>query len=264
MPMESIKEKIESILQAHLCVQKNEKWQCAEPRYDNDAIRHFFKRSPRLYEFLVWVTSTIYYYGISADKALCRAFPEGIENKTVINLGSGTSDFGPHVINVDIIPLPTVNIIADAAQLPFYNKSIDMILSESTLEHVSFPEKAMEEIRRVVKKGGFVYLELPFVFPYHASPNDYTRWTIEGLKIKFSDFEVIAAGARSGPIAALIIQLVYVFALVFSFGSQMLYQFLIHFFMVFLSPLKIFDLLCRPFTRSSDGASLIYFFARKT
>jgi SAM-dependent methyltransferase len=45
-----------------------------------------------------------------------------------------------------------------ATELPFENSSFDAIWSYAALEHIPEPEKAMKEIRRVLKNQGFLLL----------------------------------------------------------------------------------------------------------
>jgi SAM-dependent methyltransferase len=234
------------------------------PAKEGDTLKAFFKKWPKFYELLLFLTSTIFFYGLSAEKALKKTFPgKNLEEKLIINLGSGTNSFDKNVINLDICDFANVDIIADAANLPFADQSVDMIISESLLEHVPKPEKVIEEIKRVLKDNGYVYIEMPFVFPFHASPNDYTRFTLEGLKKRFSDFKIIKAGTRSGPAAALLIQSIYTITLFLSFGSKKLYSFWVNFFMVILSPFKILDLPFALFPQSHQSASVIYLFVQK-
>lgn len=49
-------------------------------------------------------------------------------------------------------------------RLPFQSNSFDIIISNSVMEHVSFPNRHIEEIYRVLKKKGLVYLAVPNKF----------------------------------------------------------------------------------------------------
>jgi ubiquinone/menaquinone biosynthesis C-methylase UbiE len=40
----------------------------------------------------------------------------------------------------------------------------------------------MSEFHRVCKPGGTLYLCVPFLQPYHPSPTDYQRYTLDGLR----------------------------------------------------------------------------------
>lgn len=265
----TIEDKIRSILIPSRCKQQQGIFICSESGItgESDPAKKLLRQWPRLYEFLLWITTNIYFYGLSPQEALCRAFPDSGDRRLriILNLGSGTSDFGENIINVDIAPFSGVRVVADTRELPFREETADMIISESMLEHVPFPERAIAEMRRVLKPGGFVYIEMPFLHPFHGSPSDYTRFTLEGLRERFSGFRVLDAGTRAGPITALVVQIAYILALLFSFRSQKLYALLAHVFFVALSPLKILDQLSRLFpSLNHEAANHIRFFARKT
>lgn len=259
--------KILSLLKPGACAEKDGVFFCGDlGAGETDPLKKILRRWPRLYEFLLWVTSTAFFYGVNAEQAIRRAFPDDAQRrgKAILNLGSGTSGFGREIINVDIAPFSGVSIVADAMDLPFRDASADMIISESMLEHVPYPERAIAEMTRIIKPGGYIYIEMPFMYPFHASPADYTRFTLPGLTARFPEFEIIKSGARAGPITALTVQLAYTLALLFSFGSRRMYGPLVHIFFVLLFPLKILDQIFRLFpTLNHESANHIYFFARK-
>mgnify|MGYP001586678451 CR=1 FL=1 len=200
---------------------------------------------------------------MSQCQAVRAAFPAGTKGAVILNVGSGSSPRMPDIQNIDIEKNEHVDIVADAAHLPFENNSVDMILSECLLEHVADPQIVAREFQRVLKPGGHLYLMLPFVYPYHAAPNDYTRFTVQGLQELFSNTTKIRSGVRSGPIATLIIQFAYVVAMLLSFRSRTLYSLLLSILLIVLSPLKLLDYLSLLFPFRDEAASQIYFFAKK-
>ncbi|KAL3090577.1 hypothetical protein niasHS_005489 [Heterodera schachtii] len=54
-----------------------------------------------------------------------------------------------------------VHIIAPGDKLPFTNNSVDFVINSHVLEHFYDPIKAIEEWLRIVKPGGFVYMDIP-------------------------------------------------------------------------------------------------------
>ncbi len=69
----------------------------------------------------------------------------------------------------------------DGEILPFENESFDLVLSTQVLEHVPNPQKILNEMARVCKKGGFVVVSLPFVYQEHEEPYDFFRFTQFGI-----------------------------------------------------------------------------------
>lgn len=221
------------------------------------------KEWPALFIFLTYAIGSVSYFGQKPKQTIEKLYGEKAKDKIIINVGSGITKVHPEVINLDIFPFKNVDIVADAASLPFKNNSVDMLISESTIEHTLDAECAVREILRVVKPGGFVYISIPFIMPFHASPNDYSRLTHEGLKQKFYDFTPIKIGALGGPASALVTFLMYFLALPFSMISEAAYNLATYLFMVILSPLRIFDLLFNLFPRSIEVSAFIYFIGKK-
>jgi len=54
-----------------------------------------------------------------------------------------------------------VDIIATAEKLPLENASIDYVISAHVIEHLFDPIRALKEWRRVVKKGGYIFIIAP-------------------------------------------------------------------------------------------------------
>ena len=116
-----------------------------------------------------------------------------ISNAVVVDVGCGRSDncrwLGQHNI-LYRLDYPATNgryenapdIYGDACRLPVKTATIDAILMLEVLEHVADAEAALDEIRRVLRPGGKIYLSVPFIYPLHDQPFDYRRFTIYGLR----------------------------------------------------------------------------------
>ena len=117
--------------------------------------------------------------------------------------GGGCSVDG--YVNVDLFPLPGVDVAADAQQLPFPAGLFQRVECDAVLEHVRDPERVMREIERVLVPGGYAHLVTPFCHPFHEFPADYRRFTPDGLKAMAGEMEVEDAGWRTGPTATMLI-----------------------------------------------------------
>jgi SAM-dependent methyltransferase len=230
---------------------------------DVNQLKSFLKKWPGFYYFLLYGVSEIFFGGLSAKKAVLKAFPKSEwPEKVILNLGSGPRKYHEEIINVDIYPFKNVDLVADLHCLPLKDQSADMVIVESVMEHLPKINPAVKEISRIVKKGGYLYGLVPFLYPFHASPNDYYRWTAAGLKEQFADFDLVV-GMRSGPVTALLSVARYALASLLSFGVGKLYLFWSNLLMVALSPLKFLDLIFFLFPQSVEAASFLYFFGRK-
>ena len=56
---------------------------------------------------------------------------------------------------------PIVDVKADILDLPFENESFDVVICNHVLEHIQDDRKAMSEIYRVMKHGGWGVLQVP-------------------------------------------------------------------------------------------------------
>lgn len=72
--------------------------------------------------------------------------------------------------------------------IPIADSSYDAVICFEVLEHTSNPFLAIRELRRVLKKGGTLYLTTPFMFRIHNPLPDNWRFTEHGLKELCKDF----------------------------------------------------------------------------
>ena len=84
--------------------------------------------------------------------------------------------------NLDVVEGPFIDYVASAEDLPFTDAQFDVVVTQETLEHVSDPFRAMSEMERVLKPGGVLYCQLPFVIGFHPGPMDYWRFTVQGIR----------------------------------------------------------------------------------
>jgi SAM-dependent methyltransferase len=84
-------------------------------------------------------------------------------------------DVHVHYANLSTEHRPDVQ--TDAAKLPFRNESFDAVICAEMLEHVPDPVTVMREAYRVLKGRGVLLITVPFLFPIHADPYDYCRYT---------------------------------------------------------------------------------------
>ena len=90
---------------------------------------------------------------------------------------------------------------------------------------------------------GFIYIEVPFLQGFHADPNDFQRYTQEGLKILLKDFKIVKIGVSVGPFCTLVWILRDGLSSIFK--NKILYNLFRFFISWALSPLRFFDLLIR-------------------
>ncbi len=74
------------------------------------------------------------------------------------------------------------HVYGDAHSMPISTNSVDNVLLLDVLEHLPKPETCIREIERVLKPGGRLTIQVPFMYPIHDAPLDFHRWTIHGLR----------------------------------------------------------------------------------
>lgn len=224
-------------------------------------VREFFKKWPRFYYLVATVLGPLWWSGRSAKSYLKYLAKDG----KVLNVGSGPFQFNDsRVVNVDIAPYPGVAIVASAEAIPLPAGSVVGIILDNVLEHVKMPKQVVEEMARLLVPGGTIYIATPFLYPFHSSPSDYSRWTTNGLvNLLGEEFEVIEQGVRNGPFSALTAFLSHLLATLFSFGNRTLRAALFNVFMLVLLPLKIFDLVFAYWPGADEIAAILYVVARK-
>ena len=222
-------------------------------------IRDFFKRWPKFYYFIAVVFGPLFFGGLSSH-AFLKKYPK--TGKT-LNIGSGPKIIASDVVNVDIHPYRGVEIVADGSSIPLPDGSVARIISDNVLEHVKEPTRAVAEMRRLLEVGGIIYVATPFFYPYHSSPSDFTRWTIQGYKELFADFEMIESGVRAGPFSAMTTGLNHLLATVFSFGSLRLYSLVLNLVMFATFPIKLPDIIFNHWPYAETMAAQLYCVVKK-
>lgn len=90
----------------------------------------------------------------------------GLGDKPVLEIGCGRGAFqhlAKHWFGLDLAPLAGAFVqrpfvAATAEALPLRSESFSGVWTITVLEHVADPERALQEIARVVKQGGVAYL----------------------------------------------------------------------------------------------------------
>lgn len=93
---------------------------------------------------------------------------------------------------LDKVPDHNPDIVGDVHELPMPDNSVDAVICIAVLEHVEEPLRAMKEIHRVLKPGGYAFIYVPFLYYYHPMPGyykDFYRFTYDGIQYMTKDFK---------------------------------------------------------------------------
>lgn len=118
----------------------------------------------------------------SMDVELCGNFSQLFEGRkekyTGLDLKEG--------LNVDVV-------LKEPYKLPYKDNSIDVAISGNTFEHLEYPWIMLEEIKRVLKKGGVTCIIAPSHGKEHKFPVDCYRYFPDGFRAlaKYVGLEVL-------------------------------------------------------------------------
>ena len=165
------------------------------------------------------------------------------------------------IIYTDIDVNADVDLFCDGHDLPFTDNTFDAVVTTAVLEHVLYPEKVVSEIFRVLKPGGKLYSELPFMQQVHEGAYDFTRYTLSGHRRLLNGFAEIESGMVAGPGTAMVwtienFVLAFFRRPLFRTGAKAMVRLLFFWF-------KYFDLVLKNRPEAMDGASCTYFFGSK-
>jgi predicted SAM-dependent methyltransferase/tetratricopeptide (TPR) repeat protein len=137
-----------------------------EPSLRITAVKvHHILRPADLRGFSIQYAHQKYAKAIEADLNLkmkdTTSLPEG---PIKLDICGGEFPYGKGFLNVDIRPMPNVDIVADITKrLDFADDTVDEILSCGTLEHFYVPtvRDILTEMRRILKPGGKLSVGVP-------------------------------------------------------------------------------------------------------
>jgi SAM-dependent methyltransferase len=140
------------------------------------------------------------------------------ENRSVLEVGCGDGLVCEYMVNlgakqvvgVDVMqtagcnfPNPRIKYLCrDAQKLPFPDQSFDMVYSIATFEHVADPKSVFDEILRLVKVGGYFYVQAG---PLYHSPFGHHMFSYFGeypwIHLRKSPVQILRYAETTGAAA---------------------------------------------------------------
>lgn len=118
--------------------------------------RNIWQRSRRLDFFMIK----------SSDVILDLGCGDGLNMKSLLEKGTG--DLTGIDVSKDLLAQAEINVpsaklyLASAEKLPFKDNTFDVVLVDSVFHHLINSPKALTEIKRVLKKNGFLCFSEPY------------------------------------------------------------------------------------------------------
>ena len=161
--------------------------------------------------------------------------------QVVVNVGCGNHRIDPDVIGLDLFAYEATDVVCDVHALPFRPDSVDAFVSRSVLEHVPDPAAVVAAFHRATRPGGLGLHLIPFLFPFHASPQDFQRYTHRGLERLFAGWTIIDMYNATGPVTLWLLTTLEFLSTLLSAGRERAKAYLYLALCGLLFPLKFLD-----------------------
>lgn len=186
------------------------------------------------------------------------------EETVILSIGGGPGRENPRVINLNIEAFDSVDLVGDGLELPLQSESADTVTGNAVIEHVSDPFRLVSEMHRVLKAGGYLQLMVPFMFPFHAYPSDYQRFSRRGVEELTRDLEQVELCILTGPTSAMLVFFREYFRLLVPGGNSRALKTILNGITGWLTfPLKYLDLGLNRKPAAAHLAAAFYYLGRK-
>ena len=126
--------------------------------------------------------------------------------KRILNAGSSSVRYGENCVNVDIQSKANIDFVCDIHDLPDSLGEFDAIICNAVLQYCRSPETVAKQFHRVLKPGGYLFIDAPWIQPFCPDTPDRFRFSQDALRQIFSDFKIVEIGPsiRSGSAFAML------------------------------------------------------------
>lgn len=91
-----------------------------------------------------------------------------------------------HYIGFDYYAGENVDVVGDAHELSkYFDQKFDLIFSSAVFEHLAMPWKVSLEIIKLLKKGGYVFIETHYSYSSHERPWHFFQYSENALDVLF-------------------------------------------------------------------------------
>ena len=151
-------------------------------------------------------------------KFLEQASTETPDGAMVLDAGAGDGRYSVHFEHAvyeaaDICILERnydkIKYECNLTDIPVEDERFDVIVCTQVLEHIPEPVAVLQELDRVLKPGGTLYISAPLYYPEHEAPYDFFRYTQYGWNHLFgkTSFEIKTINWLEGYLQTLATQL---------------------------------------------------------
>jgi len=140
---------------------------------------------------------------ISLDLELRKQFKK-LKKGAVLDTGAKYSPYKKYIpfteyLTLDIEKDYQPDICSDLHDIKWQSEYFDTVLAIEVLHYLYNPQKAINEMFRVLKPGGKLIMSVRFILPYDVREKDYYRFTPDSLSYllrKFKQVEICHHGNK--------------------------------------------------------------------
>lgn len=118
-----------------------------------------------------------------------------LSGRLILDIGAGNLPFTEYMKGLDVETCDVTqnkfgsidHVIAPNVALPFERERFGALLLFDVLEHVKDDRLMARELYRILRPGGLLLVNVPFLYRFHEEPHDYRRYTPSGLRHLFEE-----------------------------------------------------------------------------
>jgi len=130
----------------------------------------------------------------SSHDLVSRLYRESPFMEPILDIGGVDTD-GWKGIPTKTMEIDRGEYVADITCMPqIADGSVGTYICLDVFEHCKAPWKAAKELHRTLTPGGMLILSTPFIWDYHAYPEDYWRFSVDALRLLCEDFREMECG----------------------------------------------------------------------
>jgi SAM-dependent methyltransferase len=109
-------------------------------------------------------------------------------------------------VGIDLLEGANVDSVLDiccpprALKAALGEEAFDLVICCHVLEHTRDPKRAARNIESVLRPGGLAYIATPWSQAFHATPDDYWRFSVRGLMLMFERLEIVSSFYSGGDV----------------------------------------------------------------
>lgn len=113
---------------------------------------------------------------------------------------------GAHFAGIDLFEGTNVDHVLDICSAPakltaaLGKDRFGLVICSHVLEHTREPARAAGNIQSLLRPDGIAYVSTPWSQAFHATPDDYWRFSVRGLVLLFDKLEILSSFYSGGDV----------------------------------------------------------------